>query len=285
MANQRTVRVAFTLLELLIAVAIIGILLALLVVAIGRAREQAMIVQSTNNLRQIVLATHQFASFHQGQLPRLGDAKGRRVKNVTYPGEPGPSLFVQILPYLDSADAARDHKHRFQTYSLFVNPADPTGVAAGALNIPVSSYAANAEVFVDNPRLPETFLDGTSYTIAFGEHYANCNGVTFRYPIHEGHPINHRASFADSSDVLPMTKGTPPVTMPNLRRTPVPVTVFQAAPRPSNCYGRVPQTPHTSAMITAMGDGSIRQLAPDIAIPVFWGLVTPHSGEILNLNW
>ena len=54
----------FTLIELLVAIAIIGILAALMVSAIGRARESAKSAACVNNLRQIGIAMLMYADDH-----------------------------------------------------------------------------------------------------------------------------------------------------------------------------------------------------------------------------
>lgn len=60
---------AFTLVELLVTVAIIGILAALLLTALSRSKAQSYRVQCVNNQKQIGMAIELYAGDHQDQLP------------------------------------------------------------------------------------------------------------------------------------------------------------------------------------------------------------------------
>lgn len=63
-------RRAFTLVELLVVIGIIAILIAILMPALTKARNQALAIKCGNQARQIYLACSMFAADHGGHLPR-----------------------------------------------------------------------------------------------------------------------------------------------------------------------------------------------------------------------
>src|SRR5205085_8676075 len=60
---------AFTLIELILVIAIITILVSLLLPALAKAQLKANRIKCVNNLKEIGIGFHLFANDHQGHLP------------------------------------------------------------------------------------------------------------------------------------------------------------------------------------------------------------------------
>lgn len=68
-------RHAFTLVELLVVIGIIAVLVAMLLPALSKARDQANTVACMSNLRQMGIALHSYVNSNKGMLP-IGDSQG-----------------------------------------------------------------------------------------------------------------------------------------------------------------------------------------------------------------
>lgn len=100
--------------ELLVVIAVIGILVGLLLPAVQAAREAARRMQCSNNLKQMGLALHNFESAY-GEFPPSGI---RGSGEITWA--------VQLLPYLEqqSVYSEFDLKKMGSYYRLGANPAE-----------------------------------------------------------------------------------------------------------------------------------------------------------------
>ncbi|MGD9720422.1 MAG: type II secretion system protein [Pirellulales bacterium] len=96
-------RKGFTLVELLVVIAVMGVLVGLLLPAIQASREQARIANCASNMRQVGLGMLRFCDAHRGNWP-----------NTTHTVEPDPvtgkytqAWVYTLAPYLEDVEAIR----------------------------------------------------------------------------------------------------------------------------------------------------------------------------------
>jgi prepilin-type N-terminal cleavage/methylation domain-containing protein len=94
-SSQRSASAGFTLIELLVVIAVIGLLMALLLPAVGQVREAAQRASCQSNLKQIALAMLSYSDTH-GMIPAAG-LGGRGAS--TYMNFTG---YTMILPHLEA---------------------------------------------------------------------------------------------------------------------------------------------------------------------------------------
>ncbi len=160
-------RSGFTLIELLVVIAIIAILIGLLLPAVQKVREAAARMQSTNNLKQIALAMHNYQDA-LGELPHNGTWEATWwAFGAPWNGYPRPAIAegmswcYKILPYLEQGNLYNTWVFDagikvFQDPSragtglasaLFSgDPGDMNGPNGIRVSGPVTDYAANALV-------------------------------------------------------------------------------------------------------------------------------------------
>ncbi len=121
MASSRR---AFTLVELLVVITIIGILIALLLPAVQSAREAARRLQCTNNLKQTALAAHLYHDVHRQFPPGYGYFKTAYASGSG--SEPEWPWCVRLFPFIEQQALADIMQSRWGFYSgtTSTKPAD-----------------------------------------------------------------------------------------------------------------------------------------------------------------
>jgi|688.fasta_scaffold09621_2 prepilin-type N-terminal cleavage/methylation domain-containing protein len=156
---------AFTLIELLVVIAIIAILIGLLLPAVQKVREAAAKTQCANNLKQVGLSLHNFASTYS-VLPTSGEG----ITGTGVTAFDTISTFTAILPYMEQENVyklinpARHYASNdvggatgvaatqvpFQTViKAFVCPANPAHQGKDAQNYGLSDYMPIAYCDID----------------------------------------------------------------------------------------------------------------------------------------
>ncbi len=281
---MKALRNGFTLIEVLIIIAIVGVLLGLLMGAIQKIRFVTSGLEDKNKLKQIMLATLQYATQRNG---KIAAANG-----VTFQGDEKDNPHYALLPYLSSGThpyfKVENFAVKWDLVPAFLSnndlslkrPFELIGTLHGKV-----SFSYSAQAFSNRAKIPDSFPDGTSQTIGFAEHFcltndrSNERGInTIFVPDHLKPPLPtlRSGSFADPGwedwgTEIPGTKAFDDRGQP-----------FQINATQISSDGKKLQALQSTGLKVGMMDGSVRVLGPNMTPGSFWALVTPWGSEIIN---
>lgn len=185
--TPRTPRPGFTLIELLVVISIIGLLIGLLLPALGAARNRAKATQSLSNVRQIgSIAMHGYLAEQRGLYPWhssssiVGASQKPRWADYIFSHAPTTDAFVSPFLDLNSSTLSKKWWHEHNTADAQSAAENRTVDVSGTEIAPPSpptfwggygynyQYLGNARPAVQFRREASTVLD-TVHTVVVGD--------------------------------------------------------------------------------------------------------------------
>jgi prepilin-type N-terminal cleavage/methylation domain-containing protein/prepilin-type processing-associated H-X9-DG protein len=182
-------RQAFTLLELLVVVALIGLIVGLTLAAVQKVRSAATRVTCQDHLRQSALA----CAHYEMQV-------GRYPVGCSYEGDKSPTKYrtwmALLLPYLEQDALWRQSETAFRAHPDFRHPAHPIAVTIPQFVCPADARARTTYDFLYSEAEGVSRMALCSYQGNQGRSEAARDGILF---------VDSRVRAADVADGLSTT--------------------------------------------------------------------------------
>jgi Tfp pilus assembly protein PilE len=160
-------RKGLTLFQLLVILALIAILIGLLLPAVQKVREAAARTQSQNNLKQLMIAVHNYNDTY-AKLPAGVDENNFSATSKLLPFIEQDNVF-KLIDLKKSIDDEANATARKVQLKVLLSPLDPIQQAKTEWG--QTNYLFNDQSFPPRTELkiPASFPDGLSNTIGIGE--------------------------------------------------------------------------------------------------------------------
>ena len=298
----RSGRTAFTLVELLVVISIIGVLMALLLPAVNAARMAAFRATCQNRMKEIGKATQVYESSKRKFPSSLSWAEATRQ-----PGSAGADWrtlpwTVRLFPNLDQQKVYDDITYRNPDLSLPANPnlifieTFACQADADASEGPALSYVANvgrpdeldtATISASIPTLPRNLkANGIFHDArAFPQHDTNMLYVTKGDGAANTLLYTENKNASQWSDRNEFRMGVVWFDIANGAEynsptNPRPINSGEAGDAPADYSLSRPSANHADTFNNAFADGSVRPLGQEIDEHVFYRLMTPRGSDV-----
>lgn len=254
MPNGR--RYGFTLIELLVVIAIIAVLIALLLPAVQQAREAARRSQCRNNVKQVMLAFHNYHDSNSG-FPNRYSLNGTTLNS-------GHGWGLKLLPYLEQTPLYAS----WNTSKSFFDPENQP-----VLMTPVQVYMCPSAP--GNPRVMGLAVSGTTPT---------STGIASDYVVfHQISTTGSGATCTLCNTAAPKTAGTVTPIAAITDGTSNTIMMSEQAGRPDYYIGRTKQASNSGLTNPLFWGG---WAAYQSVTGQGWNAATPPAaGGVHSMNW